>query len=258
MSSIDERLSAFKSISLDEIKSADVGLMNRIDSKYLLTYPDLLKLLHELNSDYKILEINDTKLHGYETLYFDTDHCDYYMMHHNKKGTRIKVRVRKYVVNGLIFLEVKEKSNKQVTAKKRIPVSFFPNKLSEITDLITEQGFQMRAEELYPQLWTVFERITLVNPVLKERLTIDLNLHIRNDACDICCKDMVVVELKREKSQADSPVSEWMKHLNIREEGFSKYTIGSALISDTLKKNNFKHKLAELKSKFEFDIAFQH
>lgn len=257
MTNIDDKLSAFKTITLDEIKSADVGLMNRIDSKFLLTYPELIELLGELKDNYKILEINGIKLHGYETLYFDTDHQDYYMMHHNKKGTRVKVRVRKYVVNGLIFLEVKEKTNKQVTHKKRIPVSFFPNKLSEITDLIVEQGFKMRDDELYPQLWTVFERITLVNPVLKERLTIDLNLHIRNETCDILCKDMVVVELKRERTQANSPVSEWMKNLNIREEGFSKYTIGSALISDTLKKNNFKHKLAELKNKFEFDFGFQ-
>lgn len=256
MNSIDSHLSAFKPISLDEIKSADVGLMNRIDSKYLLTYPHLLELLDELKEDYKVLEINEARLHAYETLYFDTDHCDYYMMHHNKKGTRVKVRVRKYVINGLIFLEVKEKNNKQITAKKRIPVSFFPEKLSDIQDLIEAQDFDMRDEELYPQLWTVFERITLVNPVLKERLTIDLNLHIKNDNCDVCCKDLVVVELKREKTADDSPVSEWMKQLNIREEGFSKYTIGSALISDSLKKNNFKHKLAELKSKFEFDYQY--
>lgn len=256
MNNIHDILNAFKPITLDEIKSADVGLMNRIDSKYLLTYPELLELLIEVKQDYRVLEINHTRLHGYETLYFDTDHCDYYMMHHNKKGTRVKVRVRKYVINGLIFLEVKEKNNKQVTAKKRIPVPSFPEKLSEIKDLIASQGFDMRDEELYPQLWTVFERITLVNPILKERLTIDLNLHIRNETCDILCKDMVVVELKREKSQADSPVSEWMKNLNIREQGFSKYTIGSALISDSLKKNNFKLKLAELKSKFEFDFQY--
>lgn len=256
MNNINDILNAFKPITLEEIKSADVGLMNRIDTKYLLTYPELLELLIEVKQAYCALEINNTRLHGYETLYFDTDDCDYYMMHHNKKGTRVKVRVRRYVINGLIFLEVKEKNNKQVTAKKRIAVPAFPERLSEIKDLIVSQGFNMRDEELYPQLWTVFERITLVNPVLKERLTIDLNLHIRNETCDILCKDMVVVELKREKSQGDSPILEWMKNLNIREQGFSKYTIGSALISDSLKKNNFKLKLAELKSKFEFDFQY--
>lgn len=247
------KLANFRPITLEEMGKMDVGLLNRIDTKYLVTAEDFSNFLEILKAEYRVFEIGNSRLHRYETLYFDTDKHDFYYMHHNQKGNRLKVRIRKYVENNLIFLEVKRKTNKSVTLKKRISLPYFPTNLMELKTLIEEAGIDIAEEELKPQLWTCFRRMTFVHPDRKERLTIDVDLHIKNGESDMTCADLVIIELKRDKSETESAVLDLMKSLQIKEQGFSKYTIGTALISEEVRKNNFKHKLYELKNRFSFE-----
>lgn len=245
-------LNVFPAISLDEVGQGNVNLLNRIDSKYLLLAADFDKFIEVLKKDYRILEIDGQRIHTYETLYFDTDDYELYNMHHNGRGNRTKVRIRKYGVNNLIFLEVKKKTNKSVTVKKRIPLTYIPQNLLELKSIIEAEGIDIEEETLKPQLWTIFKRMTFVNPERRERLTIDVDLHLIDGKTDLSCEDLVIVELKREKTHADSPILDLMKSLQIREQGFSKYTIGTALINGDVKKNNFKLKLYELRNRFSF------
>jgi hypothetical protein len=67
---IRQYLKEFNKISLSQMDN--VSLMRRIDTKYLLTQNDLLKILPSLKEDYKILEINGNRLMSYATLYFDS------------------------------------------------------------------------------------------------------------------------------------------------------------------------------------------
>jgi hypothetical protein len=251
---IEQTLSLFPTISLEEINASDFALMSRIDSKYLIHQDFLPDFFGKLLGQYRILDIGGVRIHKYETLYFDTEGFSFYTMHHNKRGNRIKIRIRRYVENGLIFLEVKEKSNKSVTSKNRIKMPYFPENLIELKSLIEAQGIEIEEEELQPQLWTFFKRITLVNPNIKERLTIDLGLRLRNGAHEMNCENMIIIELKRERAQAESPIMDMMREWQVREQGFSKYTIGTALINDDVKKNNFKLKLTELNEKFGFEL----
>ena len=45
----------------------------------------------------------------YSTLYFDTNDKILYKHHHNKKGNRHKIRMRKYIDSNICFLEIKKR-----------------------------------------------------------------------------------------------------------------------------------------------------
>ena len=89
---IRQYLKEFNKISLSQMDN--VSLMRRIDTKYLLTQNDLLKILPSLKEDYKILEINGNRLMSYATLYFDSVLKNCFIDHHNGKSNRFKVRIR--------------------------------------------------------------------------------------------------------------------------------------------------------------------
>jgi hypothetical protein len=254
MITILERLNKLVPISLAEIDDSKVGLMHRVDTKYLLNKDELSLILESLPSDYRILEVENARISRYETLYFDTEDNQFYLAHHNKRANRFKVRVRRYVENDLVFLEVKEKTNKKVTLKKRIKLPFFAEDLSQLKGTIPADLLPLNEIQLKAQLWTIFRRITLVNPILKERMTIDLDLQLKNTENEMSCDDLVIVELKRDKdNSSNSPILELMKMLHIKEAGFSKYSVGTALIRDEVKKNTFKSRLTSLKNNFHWD-----
>ena len=77
-----------------------------------------------------------------------------------------------------------------------------------------------------------------------ERLTIDFNLrfhHLKSDGRDRL-SHVAIIELKRD-GNVPSPALEIIRNLRIKQSGFSKYCIGSALTNPQLKRNNFKERL---------------
>jgi len=109
-------LTQFQSINLSEMER--VGLMNRTDTKYLLSQHTLSNVLPSLIDAYFILEVDGERNSRYQTLYFDTPQFSHYLEHQNGKRHRFKIREREYLESHLAFLEVKEKSNKGRTTKK--------------------------------------------------------------------------------------------------------------------------------------------
>ena len=91
---ISNNLINFSPISLKEMDN--VSLLRRVDTKFLTTEKKLLEILSLISSDYNILDIDDKRLMKYSTLYFDTNDKILYKHHHNKKGDRHKIRMRKY------------------------------------------------------------------------------------------------------------------------------------------------------------------
>jgi len=82
-----------------------VSLLNRIDTKFLLTVPQLVEILPRLARDYLVLEVGGRRLHQYRTLYFDTPDLDLYHLHHRSRAVRHKVRSRAYLDSDLAFFE---------------------------------------------------------------------------------------------------------------------------------------------------------
>ncbi len=217
-----------------------VKLLNRVDTKFVMSREQLIQVLPELAKSYQILEIEGLRTANYQSLYFDTPKLKYYLNHHNGKPNRFKVRIRKYLDSDLCFLEIKHKK-KGRTDKKRISIVDFEEELSETSVAFTHKVIKSKPI-LHTTLWNNFERITLVNNELKERLTLDLGLNFTWNGQNYGYTDIVIAELKQEISNRISPSYVSFKAFSIREERISKYCIGMGLIYRELKINNFKKK----------------
>lgn len=180
--------------TLDLDRIAAVRLMNRVDTKYLVDERRCMELLERAADQYYVQIIDDCRACRYATLYYDTPQWDMYHLHHNRRLTRQKIRTRTYVETGVTYLEVKSKSNKGRTHKRRMALdrSLFA---AAATDTAAADFLRREAryapETLSPSLATRFVRVTLVNHAMTERLTIDFDLHFDNvRAADGGNKDM--------------------------------------------------------------------
>lgn len=234
-------------ITLEEMSS--IRLMNRLDTKYVASKRQLVELLKLVQGKYYVQQINGDRISPYRTTYLDTDEHVMYMLHHNKRARRVKVRVRTYLSSGdLTFLEVKNKNNHSRTKKKRIQVSSLEEgmKSDAAAELVMKRA-GLALSDLHPVVQNHFERITLVNYGKTERLTIDFNVQFHNfeTGNDRDTGNIVIIELKRD-GNVFSPVCSLLRDIHVHPTGFSKCCIGMAMTDSTLKQNNFKLKLKQL------------
>lgn len=229
----------FKGISLTDT-STKVALLERIDSKYILTKEMLPSILKACQDQYQILEVNQNRLCKYETIYYDTAALVYYHAHHAGHLNRIKVRVRKYIDNDTRYLEVKHKNNKGLTRKTRKPLMQDENDyLVKLKDPEFMNTSSMIKENLGQTIQIDYTRITLVNTHTKERVTIDIDLSFKNKTTERGLRNYVVAEVKQYKSKP-SFFKSLMKKESIREGSMSKYCLGITQLYSDVKKNNFK------------------
>ena len=239
-------LSQMQPIGLDDMKA--VRLMNRIDQKYLASSAQLEELLSQIADGYYVQQIEGNPLAPYRTLYFDTADLAMYLMHHNKKLNRQKLRVRTYRSTETTFFEIKNKDNKKRTNKVRIPidVSLFDNCL-EVPDVASfvNENTPYTIATLHPCLENRFKRITLVNKDMTERVTIDHNITFTNRATgiDADISKLLVIEVKHEVGAPASDIERALHQLHILPRRMSKYCIGTALTNPNAKHNRFKPKL---------------
>ena len=235
----EAHLESFQPIFLEEMKG--VELLNRIDTKFVFSRKVLNEILPRLAEHYKVLEVEGKRVSAYETQYFDTDDFRFYLDHHNGKGLRYKVRIRKYVESAIYFLEIKKK-HKGRTDKKRISLTNFEKDLStESKEFIAKAvGKEIVLEE---KLFNLFRRITLVSNTSAERLTIDVDLAYKSNTSNNNIDHIVIAELKQDGFNTLSPFYRLMKEYIVRPVGFSKYCIGAIKTNADLKYNNFKTRL---------------
>ena len=238
--SILSNLNSFNSVSLEDLDS--VKLMNRIDVKFAFNINKLPELLADLLPFYNVLSISGQKTQSYRSLYYDTNDRIFYLNHHNERVNRHKVRFREYIGSGISFLEVKLKNNKGKTMKKRIPVDSIPNKLdARHKDFITQTiGKEI---SLFPQQWIYFDRLTFVDKMFTERLTIDLNLKCSIISSSDSFENIVIAEVKKDKSTSSSQFSKLAKKYHILPTRISKYCLSTISLNPDVKKNRFKKKL---------------
>jgi hypothetical protein len=227
-------------IYLDEMNR--VELLNRVDTKYVLTERQLLHALQQVGDRYRILDVQGVRLNRYRSLYFDGPTFGMYLQHHNGKQNRYKVRFREYVDSELCFLEVKMKNSKQRTIKRRTQVTGMMTRLDTGAYEFLRDVYPFDATELAPKLWNHFIRITLVSKTAIERLTLDLHLSFRRNRMEVWLSDIAIAEVKQEKFSLQSDFVQQMRTLRLRPTGFSKYCIGAARLYPFLKQNRFKAK----------------
>ncbi len=240
----EESVNQFDPISLKDMDS--VRLMNRTDTKYVLSNQLLPELLSEIRNDYYSLEINQERVFGYQSLYFDTIRNSMYLAHHNGKVNRYKVRMRRYVANDLCFLEIKRKIKGTRTVKHRRKIPSIDAMLAGESQEYINRYTPFGEESLEAKIYTNFDRITLVNKALNERVTIDTNLLFSHNGWEKVLKNIVIIELKRDGSSGISPLLQALNRHRIFPQGFSKYCIGRAMIEENIKRNNFKERITKI------------
>jgi hypothetical protein len=230
-------ISNFDKISLDEMNG--VSLMKRVDTKFILTESQLSEILFQIQEDYKILEIDGERLMEYSTLYFDTQNKNCYKDHHNGKAKRFKIRMRKYLVSDICFLEIKKKNNLGITNKTRTRIKDFETILSsQSKEFISDS--QINNLLLEPVLYNNFNRMTLVNKYFSERVTIDTNLSFRLQGKEKKLDKLIVIEIKQEGKRLNTTINKALKSMSILPTNFSKYCIGITNTLDNIKSNRFK------------------
>ncbi len=234
-------------ITLEEMSG--VKLLNRTDMKFVTDIATLERLLQMTLGSYYAQENNGQRILPYNTVYFDTpgEHA-MFRQHHCAHFPRTKVRVRTYAATGHTFLEIKRKNNHGKTKKKRIQVDspdvVIRDKVGE--DFLHEiTGYDFTT--IVPTVSTHFNRITLVNFGKTERLTIDFGLRFHNFETerDEKMDTVVIIELKRD-GRVPSPILDIIRQLRIKQAGFSKYCIGSAITNPSLRQNRFKLRLRKI------------
>ena len=239
-------LEQMEPIGLADMKA--VRLMNRVDQKYMAPASLLEELLGRVADGYYVQHIEGEALAPYRTLYFDTAGLDMYTMHHNQKLNRQKLRVRTYRSTDTTFFEIKNKDNKKKTRKVRIPieVAMFDHAL-EVEEVrgFVDSKTPWPVAALHECLENRFERITLVDKGMSERITIDsgIRFHNRATGLEADIAKLLVIEVKHEVGAPTSAIERALHDLHILPRRMSKYCIGTALTDPSAKKNRFKEKL---------------
>jgi uncharacterized protein YlbG (UPF0298 family) len=253
---INMKTDFFLPIRLDEMEQ--VKLMNRTDTKYWFHSDRLYEILQEIKNYYYLLEIEGESKLPYTTTYYDTLKNEMFTEHHNGKLNRYKVRRRSYVTSNISFLEVKFKSNKGRTIKKRILSEFGNITFTERENEFLSKYIPFGLEDLQPSLINSFSRLTLVNKNFKERCTIDFNLQFEKADKMIALNNLVIVEIKAEGKSAISPLAYALREQRIKISGFSKYCVGRTLTDSSLKRNAFKGKIRSIEKIIQSNINLYH
>ena len=239
MSELNKHLDEFKIISLKEMNS--VKLLDRTDTKFVFNKSLLFKILPILKNDYKILKVNGNRFSRYNSIYFDTDDFLFYKSHHNGRINRVKIRFREYLDSSLCFLEIKKKNPKGKTVKNRMIVKKANRRLSKTNYSFINKYLSTNYDLKYCHE-NYFNRITLFNKTIKERLTIDFNFSFKQHTKKINNKynNIIIAELKQEKLNRNSFFYKIMRENRLRKTGMSKYCFATSSIFPSLKYNRFK------------------
>lgn len=239
---INNILGSFRPITLQEMD--EVMLMDRIETKYIFSSRRLTELLDHLSLSYKMLDINTVRNFPYHTTYLDTSDLLFYMEQVRGKLNRHKIRYRRYESTGVSFLEIKKRTNKNRTIKWRIENSLTDDSPDVSASIFIKEYLPDLCAEIKPVLINGFTRITLVGMECRERITLDYNLNFATpDGKKSSLPFLAIAEIKRDRHLGSSPFGIIMKKSGIHPTRFSKYCIGSAITSETLRKNTLKQNL---------------
>jgi hypothetical protein len=153
--------------------------------------------------------------------------------------------MRRYVESDLQFFEVKHKNNKGRTLKNRVKTQAQPGDIDPKSENLLNSTAGMQPGDLEPKLWVNYTRVTLVNRFEEERLTIDLDMEVKDENGSKRFDTLVIVEAKQAKAM-DTAFVKLLRDQRIREGGMSKYCIAVAELNENVRKNNFKEGLISL------------
>jgi len=234
-------------------------LLNRYDTKYAVDYSSLPYLLESLAPHYKILENNGLRCFDYFNLYFDTNNYLTYTHHHNGKLNRFKIRYREYSDSQLCFFEIKQRQNDSRTIKKRIIVDSIQQAINGEAANMVSRELGLDPAELHPKLTSKYKRITLINPEIQEKITIDLNLNFKNTINSFAFKNVAMLEIKQQRINHLTFSNQLLREMTYRPvQALSKYCVGMVMTQSIKKYNHFKPTIIQLEKimRQEYELGF--
>ena len=208
------------------------SLQQRVDRKFLLSERSLESLLSRLQPSFSALTAGNKFWARYDSIYFDTEERTLFHAHCRDRLPRFKVRIRRHVDRQLAFLEIKRKDANRRTTKYRLPVPVTQGGLCERELAFIAEHMPAPGECTLAAVMSVaFQRLTLVANEAMERLTLDRALLFAGVERELHMPRLVVGEVKQEQFMNRSGSVSAFRTIRAREASFSKYCIGSALLS---------------------------
>ncbi len=239
---ITAAIAQFLPIDLESIDRF-AKLRTRKDRKYILTADELETLLASLPSDTRVLEIDGRRWFRYESAYFDTAGLDSYRLAASRRPGRFKVRTRHYLDSGVEMAEVKTKSRRGQTIKRRTALSDTRPVAEQVRRFASEFAESAPyADSLEAVLTSRYRRCTLAFPGEGVRVTIDADYDCMDTSGETTgLVDRFIVETKTDG--AASSVDRLLWKWGHRPERISKYATGLAAINVELPANRWNRVL---------------
>jgi hypothetical protein len=166
--------------------------------------------------------------------------------HAHRRGRRIrhKVRIRHYPERVVSFLEIKTRVGESRSIKARRAHVYGDDRLDPDDVAFVRAG--VGCWPLVPQAWTDFRRVTLLGLQREERVTVDLDLHLRTSAGSVCLRDLAVVEIKQSRLDRCSTAWAALRRVGRHEGWASKYCAGIALTRPDVRAARLRHQVRAL------------
>lgn len=209
------------------------SLQQRVDRKFLFSERRLPSLLSRLQPAFSALTAGNTFWARYDSIYFDTAERLLYHAHRRDRLPRFKVRIRRHLDRHLAFLEIKRKGANRRTTKHRLPMPVTQSVLCERESaFLAERVPALAGCSLAAVMSVSFLRLTLVANEAMERITLDQGLVFESGRQRVEMPSLIVGEVKQGHVMNRSGSVGAFRAIGARQKSFSKYCIGTALLSD--------------------------
>jgi hypothetical protein len=215
------------------------ALQRREETKFILPLEALRAVLATMTTDAALVRARGEAVAHYDSQYFDTEDFLFAREHHRGRRSRYKVRIRHHVSRQRSFLEIKEKTNANVTAKSRARLPFQHEALGDDERAFIDAHNPVASGSLVPSIRTGHGRITLVGLRTMERVTFDVGLNFQVHGQHEGFPGLVIGEIKQDRYQPRSPLMLAFRQAALRPTGFSKYCMAALLMLPNLTMNRY-------------------
>lgn len=215
------------------------ALQRRVETKFIMPLAGLDAVIGAVRADCALVRARGEAVARYDSQYFDTEDFLFAREHHRGRRSRYKVRVRHHVSRQRSFLEIKEKTNANVTSKSRERLPFQHEALGDEERAFIDAHNPVASSSLVPSIRTGHGRITLVGVHTMERVTFDVGLRFQVHGRHDGFPGLVIGEIKQDRYKPRSPLMLAFRQAALRPTGFSKYCMAALLMLPALTMNRY-------------------
>lgn len=245
MNGLNNMLDDLQRVTVERLDKC--ALLRRVDTKFLYPESELESFIRALSGSYGVLPAGGSNVAAYRTLYFDSPERTFYHQHRRGRRDRFKVRIRHYLDRELVYLEVKRKTNHNVTVKTRLQREGMDEVLTDTEMAFIADHLSGDPSGIRPMVWTDFSRVTLVSLDDPERLTVDIGLEFAAGRRRHHVTGLVIVEVKQPRFCPRSSAMLALRERGIRPSGMSKYCTAQAILTPGLRRNRFHRTLRNIR-----------